>query len=59
MNALPSFVQPTQRDESYERGFLLGRAAIIRAVRDGINSGYSVTDVLEQLEELEHVKFTR
>lgn len=56
MSVLPSSVQPTQRDESYERGFLLGRLAIIRAVRDALDAG---TFTPQLLEELEHVKFTR
>lgn len=53
---MPSQLQPTQRDESYERGFMFGRAAIIRAVREALERGDSIPSLLE---ELEHVKFTR
>lgn len=52
----PSQLKPTQRDESYEQGFLFGRASIIRAVREALARGDSIPSLIE---ELEHVQFTR
>lgn len=56
---LPSQQRTHPLDDAYERGFIFGREAIIKRVRDGVNSGYCVTDILELLDELSNVKFTR
>jgi hypothetical protein len=53
---LPSQCQPNNEDKAYERGFIFGRASVIRAVREAIDKNYPLDQLLT---ELTNVEFNR
>lgn len=53
---LPSQCEPHSEDKAFERGFIFGRDAVIKRVREALTTG----EPLEQLiTELSNVNFNR
>lgn len=53
---LPSQNPDSRECQAYERGFIFGRAAAIRAVREALDTG---RDISQTLDTLSHVEFNR
>ena len=47
---LPSQNPDSREDKAFERGFIFGRSAAIRAIREAIDQQYDIRQMLDELD---------